>query len=366
MRQTQTRLLNLDILRLVSAVAVLVYHFGFRMAVTGEGGGTGFPELSPLAIWFDTGLMVFFAISGYVITLSAEGRAAFDFAVGRLARLWPTFVLCASVTAIVLHLTPVPGDAAPTLKQWLAHLVINARVLGQPFIDGAYWTIAYEVMFYGWVFVLLALGLFRKWWQPIAVCWLILSAANELLVDSEVLRKLFITEYSGYFVFGMTLYKLRQQQSLTAFLLLIASLAWATATPLIMEPEFVEMYGIHRNLVAIALTGPIALASVSLCAMLPALPISSSVAIALGGLTYPLYLLHQNIGYAVFARFAPDYGRWLVGLVLVVGLLLASWLIATFFEPAARRRVTRIARSAQTLWASRRSSAPQVPQRPLP
>lgn len=92
MAQNTTRLLNLDILRLVSAVLVLAYHYGFRMEVTGEGGGIGFPEFAPAA----PGLArfrfadLFFAISGYVITLSAEGRTAFDFAVGRVARLWPT------------------------------------------------------------------------------------------------------------------------------------------------------------------------------------------------------------------------------------------------------------------------------------
>jgi hypothetical protein len=46
------------------------------MEVTGEGGATGFPEFAPVAIWLDSGLLIFFAISGYVITLSAEGRTA--------------------------------------------------------------------------------------------------------------------------------------------------------------------------------------------------------------------------------------------------------------------------------------------------
>src|SRR3546814_2691053 len=121
----------------------------------------------------------------------------------------------------------------------------DLRALGQPFLDGAYWTIAYEVMFYGWVFVFITLGWFKKYWQAIVVCWLALSVANELRIDSEVLQKLFITEYSGYFAFGMTLYKLRGERSPAAFLILVASFLWATATPFIIEPEFFEMYGIR-------------------------------------------------------------------------------------------------------------------------
>lgn len=361
MTQNQTRLLNLDILRLVSAVLVLVYHYGFRMAVTGEGGGTGFPEFSAVAIWLDFGLLIFFAISGYVITMSAEGRTAFDFAVGRVARLWPTFILCASATAIVLYSWPVPGLPTPTTKQWLAHLVINARALGQPFLDGAYWTIAYEVMFYGWVFVFIALGWFKKHWQAIMISWLVLSIANELRIDSEMLRKLFITEYSGYFVFGMTLYKLRQGQSPVAFLILAGSVLWATATPFIIEPKFFELYGIHRSAAGLALVGPIAVSCVALCAVLPTLPIRPAIAIGLGGLTYPLYLLHQHIGYAVFARFGAEYGRWIVGAALVAILFFASWLIAAFFEPPARRFIGNLARRATAITTRRAKSQPQMP-----
>ncbi|MFN7023012.1 MAG: acyltransferase family protein [Pseudorhizobium sp.] len=361
MEQKQSRLLNLDILRLVSALLVLVYHYGFRMGITGEGGGVGFPDVSPVAMWLDAGLLIFFAISGYVITLSAEGRTAFDFAVGRVARLWPTFVLCASATAIVLLCLPVPDLAAPTVRQWLAHLVINARVFGQPFLDGAYWTIAYELMFYGWVFVFIALGWFRKYWQTIVTCWLALSLANEMLIDSEVVRKLLITQYSGYFVFGMTLYKLRQQRSPAALLILAASVLWATATPFIMEAEFLKLYGIARSAFGLALVGPIAVSCVALCAFLPALPIRPSIAIGIGGLTYPLYLLHQNIGYAVFAHYSTAEGRWLVAALLVLSLLIVSWLIATFFEPASRRAIIRLARRATAIAARHAKAAPQVP-----
>lgn len=136
------------------------------------------------------------------------------------------------------------------------------------------------------------------------VCWLALSVANELLIGSEVLRKLFITEYSGYFVFGMTLYKLRQEQTPGALFILAASVLWATATPFIIEPKFYEMYGIHRSAAGLTLIGPIAVSYRSPhAALLPALsPLVRLCDVGIGGLTYPLYLLHQHIGYATFAR----------------------------------------------------------------
>ncbi|MCQ1837217.1 acyltransferase family protein [Neorhizobium galegae] len=337
------RLLNLDILRLVSALMVLTFHYGFRMRISGEGGGIGFPELAPLAMWFDTGLLIFFAISGYVITMSAEGRSAYDFAAGRFARLWPTFIVCATITAVVLAVWHVPTLDPPTVRQWLAHGVIISRGLGQPFLDGAYWTIAYEIIFYGWVFLLIATGLFERGWRVVVLAWLAISIVNEALIGSGAIQKLLITEYSGYFAFGLALYKVRQHASLSSLCVLAAAVCWAIATPFLTEPDFIATYGLSRSAVGLALIGPLALAAVAVCATAPSLRISQTLAIGLGGLTYPLYLLHQNIGYAVFARFGTEQNRWLVALVLVAALLFAAWVIARTVEPAARRAIIRAA-----------------------
>ncbi|HCL67745.1 acyltransferase [Rhizobium daejeonense] len=341
------RLLNLDMLRFVSAMLVVVHHYAFRMQVTGEGGGIGFSEVSDIAIWLDTGLLIFFAISGYVITLSSEGRTALEFAIGRFARLWPTFVLCASITAIVLYNWPVPGLPDPTIKQWLSHAIINSRLLGQPFLDGAYWTIAYEIIFYGWVFVLMAAGWFHRFWKLIVFLWVLLSALNEFHIDSEILRKLLITEYSGYFAFGMTLYKVRYGAGVSAMSVLVLSILLACLTPFFVEPKNFEIYGIYRDNFGLALIGPISLVCVAVCVLTPSLSVSPGAATIVGGLTYPLYLLHQNIGYSVFARFGAESGRWSVGALLLLSLLFICWLIARFFEPLSRRFIKRWA-SAQT------------------
>jgi peptidoglycan/LPS O-acetylase OafA/YrhL len=336
-RSTTSRLYNLDLLRLVSAVSVLVFHYGFRMAISGEGGGVGFPELAPVAMWLDVGLLVFFVISGYVIALSAQERTAWDFAVGRFARLWPTFVICATITTLVLVAWPVPGIPAPTLQQWLAQFIMISRLVGQPFMDGAYWTIAYEIFFYGWVFVLLAAGWFRDGWRIAVVGWLAISAANELLFHSGAVTKLLITEYSGFFAYGLVLFHAQRQFDRRAAALLALALAWAVASTFVVEPRMVEQYGVHRAAWGVGLTGIVATGLVTLAALLPALPIRPALAYALGALTYPLYLLHQHIGYAVFTRFGAQLDRWALAALLIAALLCAAWLIAALVEPPARR-----------------------------
>ena len=341
--RSATRLYNLDLLRLFSAAMVLLFHYGFRMAISGEGGGVGFPELAPVAMWCDTGLLVFFAISGYVIALSAENRSAYDFAAGRAARLWPTFVTCATVTALVLLAWPVAGIPRPTMPQWLAQFIIVSRLAGQPFMDGAYWTIVYEIVFYGWVFLLLCAGWFRSGWRIAVLAWLALSAANELFLHSGAVTKLFITEYSGFFSFGLVLYHARRQIDGRTAVLLVLSLAWGIAATFVIEPRMVADYGVVRPAWGVALMAPLARGAVALAALTPVLPIRPALAYGLGALTYPLYLLHQHIGYAVFTRFADAGNRWLVFALLVAALILIAWLIAAFLEPPARRAIVDLA-----------------------
>lgn len=352
-----SRLLNLDILRLVSALMVMLFHYGFRMRISGEGGGIGFPELAPFAMWFDAGLLIFFAISGYVITMSAEGRSAYDFAAGRFARLWPTFVVCATITFVMLSLWHVPTLDPPTVKQWLAHAVIISRGLGQPFLDGAYWTIAYEIIFYAWVFLMIATGLFERGWRGIVLAWLAISIVNETWIGSGAVQKLMITEYSGYFAFGLALYKVQKQFSMAGFCVLSVAACWAIACPFLTQPAFVEAYALDRSPFGLVLIGPVALGAVTLAALAPSLRISPAVAIGLGGLTYPLYLLHQNIGYAVFANFGTQQNRWLVALGLTAMLLIVSWVIAKTIEPFARRSIVQFAAYLKEGFGRRRQRA---------
>jgi peptidoglycan/LPS O-acetylase OafA/YrhL len=75
--------------------------------------------------------------------------------------------------------------------------------------------------------------------------------------------------------------------------------------------------------------------------------LAPKVCIALGGLTYPLYLLHQNLGYALMHGLDPVAGRWaaLAGAVVVATAL--AWLIHRHVEPAGRGLILRLGDAAR-------------------
>lgn len=64
---------------------------------------------------------------------------------------------------------------------------------------------------------------------------------------------------------------------------------------------------------------------------------SSALTLALGGLTYPLYLLHQNIGYLAINAAAPLVGKWPAAFGCIAALLAACWAIWRSCERPAQR-----------------------------
>src|SRR3954454_18612588 len=131
-----SRVEALDLLRLVAVLGVVLYHFGFWGPAAQGVPQVALPWLTPVAKYGFLGVPVFFIISGFVIAYSAQGRTATGFAIARFSRIYPTFVFCMTLTALVIAI----GGRAHfdiSLTQWLANLFIAAPALGQPYVDTA-------------------------------------------------------------------------------------------------------------------------------------------------------------------------------------------------------------------------------------
>lgn len=331
------RIATLDLLRLFSALAVVVFHFLFRGAAADGYLATGYPEAAPYAIYGYLGLNLFFMISGFVIAWSAEGRDAPHFALARFARLYPGFLACMTLTfAVIVFAGMAPFSAS--LAQYLANLAMFAPAFGQPFMDGVYWTIILEIIFYGWVALALLAGVFERWKLPLLAAWLALAMVNEFMLQSGALRLVFITEYAPFFVFGVLVHHISAHgRSWDALLLGAVAVVFSMSTVQIMRGWMLGHYGVALDLPALfaanAAIHLILLAAVALRRHLAPAP----VILMLGGLTYPLYLLHQHIGYIAINHLDPVTGRWTAAGIVLVALLVVSGLVWRFVERPGRR-----------------------------
>lgn len=191
------------------------------------------------------------------------------------------------------------------MKLWLANLFLLPQTFGQPFVDGVYWTLVLEFMFYIWVFVLLLSGVFHKHLLKICAVWLAVSFANNLLLENRAIELLFITYYSGAFVSGLVMWHAKQNRwTLSHVLLMIMACASLSMG--------VEHLGIQSQIPNFSNQPDLLISSV--CALFSIgvvavgiygknLPVRRSFAVTLGAISYPLYLIHQEVGYLVLQIF---------------------------------------------------------------
>ncbi len=339
---TNNRIGSLDLLRLLAALAVVAFHYLWR----GHAGPSPFldGEASAAASWAlpgYLGLNLFFMISGFVIAWSAEGRSFSEFAIARFSRLYPGFIICMTLTAVILA---IAGDPRLSVSgvQWLANFIMVPQALGQSFVDGVYWTIILELVFYGWVALAILTGFFARWKLMTITAWLGLAMVNEQLIGSGALRFLLITEYAPFFAFGMLVQHMTVHgRSADAVMLAVASLFIGLDHLSRMQGWMLGAYGVALPDKALVLWGlaihTLFLATVALRRLVPSTPL----VLAAGGVTYPLYLLHQNAGYAGINALSPLTGQVMAVAVVAIGMIVLSWLVWTLAERPGQKLMRR-------------------------
>lgn len=330
---TNSHLATLDLLRVIAALAVVAFHYVFRGA-TGENAAAGMSEIGPsIAIYGYLGVNLFFLISGFVIAWSAEGRNWTDFAIARVARLYPGFVICMSLTFIVLLLAADPRFPV-SLGQYGANLPMFSPALKQPFMDGVYWSIVLEVVFYGWVAIALMLGVFDRWRLEIIAGWLLLCVANQFWLGNGALRMLFVTEFGAYFCAGMLMQYINSRgRSFEALGLLAAAFLISTASMGGMHNWMMAHYGVAVPMAQLAVANIAIFALMVAAIRFSGAVRPSTLLLALGGMTYPLYLLHQNIGYLAIETLSPFTGSFSAIASVSFLMIALSLVVWGHFEP---------------------------------
>ena len=365
-----SRVEALDLLRLAAVLAVVLYHFGFWGPTSNGIPQAAIPALAPFAKYGFLGVPVFFIISGFVIAYSAEGRTATGFAIARFSRIYPTFVFCMTLTFLAIVFLGPPHFNA-TWAQWFANLIIAAPALGQTYMDTSYWSLVIEVMFYAWVAALIAVGLFPRRIDTIILIWLGITFANELTVDALWAEKLFLADDSGFFAAGLLIYEFyRGRRGAMLYCMLALSIGTAVFQALHKLVRLApHTGGVFDQWIVVAIClGSVAI--IFLATQVRRVPLPAGFTLAVGGLTYPLYLLHMQFGYVLFEHQAPANAVPLVVTILVAMTLLA-WAVWRYVERPAQRwtRELLTRRATRLGWPPKPDAAieaPRVAERPEP
>ncbi|KQQ94542.1 hypothetical protein ASF62_10735 [Leifsonia sp. Leaf325] len=326
------RIAIVDYYRFAAAAMVLGYHYFFGGMA---GGKVTSIHTMPIAVeivkYGYMGVDLFFLISGFVIAQSALGKTTRQFVVGRVVRLYPAFWVCLIITS--LFALRWGGELmSVTWPQFIANLTMMPTVFGYAPVDGVYWTLLYELKFYALVAVLVFLGLGRRL-DVIMSVWAIGMAVLTFAAPALASRGDFLGNYYLLFAGG-------------AIIAAIRANGWSPLRVIALTASYVgglqlELHRAHLIEVDRGLSLPniaiITLTTTFFAAMLLtrsrrvsaiALPASA----LLGGLTYPIYLLHAHIGYMMLQRFATDSNKLLVYPLLIGSVILAAYGVHRLIE----------------------------------
>lgn len=318
---TGRRLAEIDGLRAVAVLAVVLYHY-FQAYSQHYPYGAG---LLPLAKYGDLGVELFFVISGFVITLSLAGQPGpWRFALKRLARLWPGLAVCSILTFAFIH--SVDSSFSREVQGGLSGFAASWTFTSQRFwhsafgfdgyVDVVYWTLAIEIRFYllaAVIFWLAPAGHFAAAAPLVLLMMQSLFAAVQFavpgLVPQVVVETLFLA-CAHLFAAGITfaaVYAGARGKRQAALLFWSFAIAFYRAEDS-WEAAFLAL--IFLAVAACALRWRTA-------RLLAWRPLAD-----LGVISYPVYLLHNYIGVTLLSLLPP--GLPYAVYVLAAGLVLAG------------------------------------------
>jgi peptidoglycan/LPS O-acetylase OafA/YrhL len=359
------RLGVLDALRFGAALSVVAFHFtGITPA---WGGGVRAPSdvdaLGRWAVYGAMGVPLFFVISGFVVLMTAWGRDVPRFVASRVGRLFPAYwaaVGIAMLFAFVIWPAGSDADGHPFTKvDALVNLTMLQGGLGTPDLVGAFWTLWTEARFYLLIALFIVVGINRRRVLAFATLWPIAGILADRAGD-HLLSTLLIADYSPYFAGGMLLYVIhREGHDLGTWLLVGLQSLLALRFALGYYPGALpRATGWATSNAGIALISMACFGLVALVTLTSLNRLSAPWMSFLGALTYPVYLVHEKVGFFVIHVLRGEVSPWLaMGAAAGAALSVATVLHYAVERPWGGRLRALTQRTLEQASPSQRASA---------
>lgn len=307
----------LDLLRFFSSLGVVFHHtFSFYYG--------------------RLGVYLFFIISGFVIYFSLQ-KGLKEYVWGRFLRLYPIFWVCATITYLVTVAYKVHID----FRYYLQGLLMLNSGRMETMIDGVYWTLTFELLFYLYIGVFVLL-FSKKYLQWFFIGWLLISFFGFYLrLDQIFFVKLLSIRFAPYFVFGGMLALLIDRYAVLSVkekFLYIGTLIASSLLPIYISARIAAQKDFITNFTGSFAPDELRVV-LSFFILFPLAvylsyfdfakkPLFARVCCILGGITYPLYLLHWKIGKTIISSYEPYGHITLLSVGYVVGIVVLAYVLS--------------------------------------
>lgn len=328
----------LDLSRFLAALVVLLYHLAYRGHTVGHIENAPFDALAGWTKYGFLGVPFFFMISGYVILMSANRQPQWQgFIASRAARLYPAY-WCAIFATVAVMVLAAGNPTDISVYQTIVNLSMFQTFVGVDHIDGVFWSLTVEIVFYAWIVALIVFKAMHRF-ESFSLVILLVAAIHALHPLPSVLYVLLLPYWSCYFVAG-AMFHLIQSQGMNTSRLTTLALCFALALNQClhytqkMEDTYLQAFSGAAALMIT--TGMFAFFALIVATKRQ---VSIPGAVTLGALSYPIYLLHENIGYITLGAFANTDNQYVVLGAFTLAIMVVSWVISRYVEKSLGRRV---------------------------
>lgn len=318
---------ELDYIRAISAMLVVLYHY-----TTQYQNSIGHIASWPISFeWGAWAVNTFFLLSGY-LTLRNFKEGGWRFLYKRFARLWPAFVVCVIITSLFMWV--LMPERLRSVTDILLNFTMVPTYLGAQAVDGAYWTLPLELLFYGIIMVLMT----KKLLPHLLKClygWAAVIATVSLCrrigfapFPLRAVWLLLIGNRGECFILGC------------AVALWQKGCNWKKLLPLtvLCAANSLMNMGIGITLWTLCFAAVILGVDLGKLRFAQTPGILGKCLVFLAKISYPLYLLHQFIGFAIIRKLelAGFTAQWWIVVPIAVSIALSAMVHYWVELPTAR------------------------------
>tara|TARA_R110002049_G_scaffold47902_1_gene138392 strand:+ start:87318 stop:88442 length:1125 start_codon:yes stop_codon:yes gene_type:complete len=344
------RILELDALRALAAINLMLFHFTHVYEVK-------FGYTTPLGFEWPFGaygVELFFILSGFVNSMSLlRRRKPVDFVAARLIRIIPVFLLIIIANLWVLQLAPHRDQPPISTAQFAANMTLLPRILGFECVDPVMWTLQIEMMFYATLVGLFKLGGLRRYflgWGSLLVMSLLACPTLDAIqvthggtawfAAATAVRRLMLLDFVPLFAIGFLIYMIKTD----------VGSKWKNMLAILFAAGVFHSidHGKHNPLATALIIGLVAASAYGRVPMLRLKPL-----VFVSTISYAIYLCHNNLGVAVIHRL--DHGGYPPVVCFVIAMVF-SFAVAIIVTNRIEQPITNALRSAWTRYRAKEIS----------
>lgn len=322
----KNRFLELDSLRGIAALLVLFFHYTMGREESDLGFKLG-----------TTGVDLFFIISGFVISFSLNKvNSGLEFVINRVSRLYPTYWFVVVFTFVIMTAYGLTKGANPHWLAFFGNLTMFQFYLNIPDLDGPYWTMIIEMIFYIFMLILFLTHILKYVREIGAViCLSIIMLKFGFWSNSvqEFFVRVPMFQFFPLFFAGVVFYKLRTESKnlvynyILVFFCLLTQISMIGSSGkshfYISHTEYAGMLILYFTLFILFAHGKLSF-------------IVNKPLLFFGKISYPLYLIHQYISLGIIIpvlEYKYNVNFWIAafGVSLPICILLA-YFISVYVE----------------------------------